>query len=68
MEFQGNVYLFLVDVGPASLGEGRLRELAVSELLRIKSQEASDRFLRQLRSRVVVEIHHENLPFDYVPE
>jgi parvulin-like peptidyl-prolyl isomerase len=68
VEFQGNVYLFLVDVGPASLGENRLRELAVSELLRVKSQEASDRFLEHLRSRVEVEIHHENLPFNYIPE
>jgi hypothetical protein len=68
VEFQGNVYLFLVDVGPAKLGEARLRELAVSELLRIKSQEASDRFLERLRSQVVVEIHHDNLPFAYIPD
>lgn len=68
VEFQGNVYLFLVDVGPARLGEARLRELAVSELLRIKSQEASDRFLERLRSQVNLEIHHDNLPFTYVPD
>jgi hypothetical protein len=68
VEFQGNVYLFLVDVGPARLGEARLRELAVSELLRIKSQEASDRFLERLRSQVELEIHHDNLPFTYIPD
>jgi len=68
VEFQGNVYLFLVDVGPAAVGEERLREMAVSELLRLKSQEASDGFLKRLRSQVVVEIHHENLPFTYLPE
>ena len=68
VEFQGNVYLFLVDVGPARVEEERLRELAVSELLRLKSQEASDSFMTQLRAQVVVEIHPENLPFHYLPE
>jgi len=68
VEFQGNVYLFLVDVGPAKVGEERLRALAVSELLRLKSQKASDSFMNHLRAQVAVEIHLENLPFHYVPE
>jgi peptidyl-prolyl cis-trans isomerase C len=68
VQFQGNVYLFMVDVGPAAVGEERLRALAVNELLRLKSQEASDRFLGRLRSQVAVEIHYENLPFTYIPE
>jgi len=68
VEFQGKVYLFLVDVGPARVEEERLRELAVSELLRLKSQEASDSFMTHLRAQVVVEIHPENLPFHYLPE
>jgi hypothetical protein len=68
VEFQGNFYLFLVDVGPAKLGEERLRSRAVSELLRLKSQDASDRFMNQLRDRIVVEIHPENLPFHYISE
>jgi len=66
--FQGSIYLFLVEVGPVKLGESELREKAVTELGRTKSQEASDRFLERLRSEIAVEVHHEALPFPYVPE
>jgi len=66
--FQGSIYLFLVDVGPVKLGEPQLREKAMAELSRIKSQEASDRFLERLRSEIAVEVRHEVLPFSYVPE
>ena len=66
--FQGSIYLFLVEVGPVALGDPQLRERAMAELSRIKSQEASDRFLERLRSEIAVEVHHEALPFRYVAE
>jgi parvulin-like peptidyl-prolyl isomerase len=68
VEFQGSIYLFLVDVGPAKLSEERLRRQARDELTRSRSQEASDRFLSRLRSEIAIELYPEALPFEYIPE
>ena len=68
VKFQDTVYLFLVDVGPARLSDERLRRQALDELVRSRSQKASERFLDRLRSEIAIEIHPEALPFPYVPE
>jgi hypothetical protein len=69
VEYNGSVYLFLVDAGAEEgIGEAELRERARRALVREESREASERLVREVRGRARIQVHRENLPFHYVPE
>lgn len=67
---QGSTYLFFVDAWSPDTGDpdepGRQR--AYEELLALGYEEASRRLLEELRQKVRVTTHIENLPFHYVAE
>ncbi len=70
VEVEGGYALFLLEARPdeKAWSEESLRERAREALLAERYQQASERLLEDLRRTTPVVVHHENLPFRYVPE
>ena len=67
---EGTPYLFYLQSRPAVAPdtEEALEARAADALLRARVEEASARFLEELKRKARVELRPENLPFRYAPE